>query len=1027
MTQWDLPDQNYRDAAIKGAFRPMLLIAGAGAGKTRTMVERLVQSVRDGAPIQDQVAITFTVKAAHELLERLRATLIVDNTPCAKQALEQLSNMRVGTIDKVVQRLLEENAIAAGLAAGFRILSPTELGDLFEVWFGEHIELWRNDADLIGTWQALHRLEVKGSSIEALLKRIAGHVVRKGRNMEVYDGLSDIGRLLSDLQSEISRLKEESKRAPEKLIEKALENLRVIESNLAVCTSDPFSDLEVTASLRTTGGPSGKALREEIKEVDVQVTRFASACRYTHVVPLLKAVTFDANRFGADLTKRGLLDFDRALALAIRVLETLPEALNATRAQICSVMVDEFQDTSPNQVRLVKLLCGESLPWFVVGDPKQSIYRFRGADLEAFLRFQTEAESAGASVGVLTSNFRSHASILTVVNEVLASEFSEGSDIGYTPLVPMSPGQERIHSRAWIVGGQEPNADVIALREAELAVKTILSSREETWQTRTVDETRPIELSDIAILYRSRSKLEILTSKLTEVKIPYRIEGESDVLDTDEVRAVVNILRTVTRDPQADDAAVIEIARYAALRSLAIAAGLNELADSNILAGYDEHLTGLKSEVQGLSPYQAVAHVIRKFGLASLACHVQRPRLVANRHRALIDKALAAEAEGIYSLRKFVDLLDSEKKGLIESPVPEGDEQAVRLMTVHAAKGLEFPMVIVVGFSSDPKERSTLLDCEEDRFAIRIGTKGQAEPAIFEAQSKRERRADEEEAKRLLYVAMTRAEDHLIVSSYHGRQSSALIKRVAEKRNLDVEAAIEGITITEWANPSAIPIDYRDTSALIAKWRVEPQVDARTTPTKLAHADDENDLDSRDAAEVEENESFLKPAAKQSTAFGRAVHLALQTLDLQGSDVAKVAESAAGLYGADKERLAEFIARALQSNPVKEAAASPEIWREVYAAVIRESNNGELLEGIVDLVYKRSDGTIGIVDYKTDRIYNVEDAQERMARSYQRQGEAYHELLTKATGYQVSRISFVFLATDPPIVCEVPMAGPTGA
>ena len=220
----------------------MLLVAGAGTGKTRTMVERLVQSVLDGKPIQDQVAITFTVKAAHEIQERLRKALAQSQSPSATEALEQLANMRIGTIDKVVQRLLEENNIQAGLAAGFRILSGSELEDHLETWFKERIDAWRKDPTLLDSWRALHQLEQSTKSVGDLLKQIATRVVTGGQPLSVHDGAAETAQRHTDLQAEVDRLRVEAESAPDNLLEPARLHVISLQQNLDLCRQNPFEE-----------------------------------------------------------------------------------------------------------------------------------------------------------------------------------------------------------------------------------------------------------------------------------------------------------------------------------------------------------------------------------------------------------------------------------------------------------------------------------------------------------------------------------------------------------------------------------------------------------------------------------------------------------------------------------------------------------------------------------------------------------------------------------------------------------------
>ena len=145
-------DQGVRDQATFEPGRSMLLEAGAGTGKTTTMVARLVEAIRQGQPARGQVAVTFTVKAAWEILDRLRKSLETADTEACRRAIREVSSMRVGTIDSVIQRLLEEYPLEAGVAAGFRILSETEFLDRFDAWFDGAYRQWTHDAALNPAW-----------------------------------------------------------------------------------------------------------------------------------------------------------------------------------------------------------------------------------------------------------------------------------------------------------------------------------------------------------------------------------------------------------------------------------------------------------------------------------------------------------------------------------------------------------------------------------------------------------------------------------------------------------------------------------------------------------------------------------------------------------------------------------------------------------------------------------------------------------------------------------------------------------
>jgi ATP-dependent helicase/nuclease subunit A len=383
------------------------------------------------------------------------------------------------------------------------------------------------------------------------------------------------------------------------------------------------------------------------------------------------------------------------------------------------------------------------------------------------------------------------------------------------------------------------------------------------------------------------------------------------------------------------------------------------------------------------------------------------------------------ESEGICSVRKFVDILDAGDINLNESPAPEEDELAVRLMTAHSSKGLEFPMVIVTGFAGKPHQVTGPLENSCGDLFVKFKD---VQPIGFDELSENEKIQEEKEAMRLLYVAMTRAKDHLIVNASTHKFSNKLMKKhIKPKANAEALGKILSYSDQTWPQ-NENTFKCENTFDLL-RWNQVVQAENRTTPTQLAHATDLmagklfpeeefNNLESIDSQEVTEDGPTMRPTAKEAVHFGRAVHLALQTIDFRNPDLNAVSEIASTLFQSDQDRLKEFVHRALSTLILQEAANSGNnLWREAYVATVRDDN--QLLEGIVDLVYELSDGTLAVADYKTDKVSNQAEADERMERSYKKQGAAYRELLSSATGKEVSTVSFIFLNLNPPYVCEV--------
>ena len=433
-------------------------------------------------------------------------------------------------------------------------------------------------------------------------------------------------------------------------------------------------------------------------------------------------------------------------------------------------------------------------------------------------------------------------------------------------------------SHVWLVGGKMGSADEVKEAEASATAGVISRAITEQWHARDSKDGK-LALSDIAVLYRSRSVLPSLTAALTAVGIPFRIEGDTDVLDTDEVRAVVSVLRVAV---SLDDPDRGRIHRVAAMASLAGGRLAPELSGDDVPRARD--WDSLLGELPSLPPSQAVRLVIEAFELDALAGGGTRPRAALNRLRCLMDRAMAVEAEGIVTLPGFVGLLDGElHPDLNESPAPERDEASARLMTVHGAKGLEFPMV-VLGFSGKGRNAPAILPTRDGAVSIKLGSKesAYAAPGGREMVETAEKEAEEGEADRLLYVGITRARDHLVVSAFHHSRSAPVLKALIgtelDAHRVEVGRAAKLIQPTMAFNPP-------DTTELRAKWKALDKRENRTTPTREAAAEhtleaageDTFEQDDRDEEEFAEAAFVAWLVAKSSTAFGRAVHWLCRT------------------------------------------------------------------------------------------------------------------------------------------------------
>jgi ATP-dependent exoDNAse (exonuclease V) beta subunit len=740
------------------------------------------------------------------------------------------------------------------------------------------------------------------------------------------------------------------------------------------------------------------------------------------------------------------------------------------------LLLDEFQDTDPIQIELaVRIAAADPAAanlgeraWdaidvtpghlFVVGDPKQSIYRFRRADISTFLRARDRfGEDAGELVR-LTSNFRSAQPVIAWVNHVFAALLSEPPDVEVP--VPSQPEYVALDATraAPPVGppvavfGRDPHpyrtyAD--DMREAEAGDVAAVVARviAEGWSVDDdADGWRPARLGDITILVPARTSLPFLQEALDAANIPYRAESSSLVYATRAVRDLLGVLRAID-----DPTNTLQL--LTALRTPLLGCGDDDLFRFRVERGgrwsylveqpdtvpADDpvrvalvYLGSLYARRQWCAPSELLDRIARDRRALELGFGEGRPRDVWRRIRFVIDQARAWSDATAGSLRQYiywVTMQTAEGGRVAESVLPETDDDAVRIMTIHAAKGLEFPVTIVSGMSTAPKGGYAPADVVFPphggvgyRFGRHVETQAWSEWKPIDEQMGFDERI------RLLYVACTRACDHLVLSLHRAERKS----EPKPHTRTNAELLLDGMGAALREIPDAVDVVH-DVVSVPAAPAPAPIVELATWTAErdsaLAHASRPTAV----AATALTDEGAHDPAAdltaglqkrprdldlppwlkgRYGTAVGRAVHGTLQTIDLEtgsGLDAAVAAQCEAEAIP-DRARQVRELVRAALASPAVVAASTRAHWREVYACT---PIGDRLLEGYIDLLYRDDDGLV-VVDYKTS---GSDDAAEldRRVQGYRLQGASYALALAATTGEPVTRVTFLFLTPSGPV------------
>ena len=965
-----LSDQPARDAILERLDENMVVEAGAGTGKTRSLVDRVVALIRTGrASLGRVAAITFTESAAAELRARIAESLkqaADDNSLPPEQrdrcrrAVTELDQASIQTLHSFARSLLGERPLSAGLPPGFTTRDEIEAEIAFENRWTEWLDTVLDDP----------------AAQEALRPALAA--------------------------------------------EMTLKHMRTI--------ADSFHknyDLVAGASFVL---PSSRAAEE------------VQASELIPVLELLQRFTLD---YARDRRAAGQVEFLDMLVLARDLLRDDLAARDHFRERFTHILIDEMQDTDPLQAEIAMFLAEESdgrtdpkdrpRDWrkvkpvdgklFIVGDPKQSIYRFRRADIQQVGQMR---EAVGGAGVLLQQNFRSLPPVIDWVNSVFGQWMQGEAQAEYAPLVPAA--QDKQPPPVQYMGHEiDENMGVVRRQEAEAFASTIQAAIEGGWLVRSEDDDgakRPAAYEDICVLMPRRLGFDALEIAFEDAGIPFRLESASLIYNTQEARDLLNCLGAI--DDPTNPVAVV-----AALRSPAFAcsdaellAFVNEGGQFDYLAA-DCPATGCIAEALAVlkefherrkwtAPAGLIEQFVRARRLRELALDERQWRGRWTRYSFIIDRARAFAATGEGSLRAFLAWTERQREEQArarESVVREADAGAVSVMTVHGAKGLEFPIVLLAGLNATrgPNSDPVLFN----RNSGRIEVKASVQTAGYEELADFEKARGDEERVRLFYVAATRARDHLVVSLYRNKRGkSSAAARIEEfmqgadhlwQRFEPPAVASSRAPVAAGENNAAAG----DTSEARQLWqeRRRELYAARSRPisaaaTRLAQE------------EKEEQEIPDEPwrRGRAGTNIGRAVHAVLQVVDLDSaSDLDENVRAQASAEGVPRqaETISRLVRRALDSPLVKRALTSQRWWRE--APVAGPVGEG-IVEGFIDLLFEEEDGFV-IVDYKTDAVRSEDEIEQAKIR-YRLQGGAYALALSRAAGVQVKEVSFHFLHSD---------------
>ncbi|HXV27329.1 MAG TPA: UvrD-helicase domain-containing protein [bacterium] len=936
--------------AVESFGKNILVSAGAGTGKTRVLVERFLHFVTDGqVPVTEILALTFTDKAANEMKSRIHSRLRDMGLDLVRRDLE---SAYISTIHAFAARLLKEHPVEAGVDPGFRVIKQEE-------------------ADL-----------VKEQAIDEALEKLCEPASGTFRLLRVY-GENAVREGLS------------------KVLETARQEGETLEA---------FFETEKLSC----------PWREKFQEL---------------------ALVFEG-LYELRKKEAGVLDFEdlqlKALGLFKKTGMVHQKLLERYRKKFRLILVDEFQDTSPLQLKLIEMLSsGDNL--FLVGDYKQSIYAFRGAEAGVFLA--KEREYADSKTGLclpLLENFRTEKPALDFINRFFRNLWKEDG-LPFEDLIPTVEESGKASVELLVTSqNEEESLDHARLREASGLAHRI----------RELHEEEGIPYGDMAILFQAMRPAPVYEQALKKEGVPYFVVAGRGFYHQPEIRDMMSFLAhlenplsdiplaAVLRSPffQISDGTLFWLARYAkkdnawkplyeGLQSFETIEEISEPEKERLrfFVSVTAELRRLKDKLRITELLEAV------FSKTSYELRVLRDPQGIRRYanlKKLISLAREYESREMLSIGSFLRLirrLETQEIKESEAQVEaEKSGRVVRLLTIHRAKGLEFRVVFVadLGRQGQGSEAGMVIAQAGKGYALKMfneETLKWEKPLSWKEMEEGIKRKENEEWKRLFYVALTRAKSKLILSgvwkekktarkSYHdmsswmewvmktppeilegmkvtkikqvpgGRpnlalaeknifkerfpsfevQAEAVIKKSSKTEKqiiLKAEGILKGLEGKEKITPKTIDLPV----SAYAAYQKSPE-----TYKRIYEIGYPNWLTGDHEREFEGEEEEISRAD-----FGTAMHRLLERLDFkdpQGNVDTLLKECFRGMDEGKREE-ARKIAEDFFKTPLFDRLSRAKMLRRELPFILNERHG--VIHGVIDLLFKETDGSWHVVDYKT--------------------------------------------------------------
>ncbi len=1098
----DLVDIEARKRIVTDLQNNFLVEASAGSGKTSSLVKRMVALIKSGRYSVNQIAaITFTRKAAIELKERfqqeieeaLSHTGDISEKNLLQQALSNIEQCYLGTIHSFCARILRERSIEAGLDPGFK-----EMDEVDNILFMEQAwEQYLNNLKIKDS-QELKNLEQLGIQIQDL-KECYRQVCQYPEILVVhkkipYPDLSQATKQLVSFCEEAVRyipakepaqgydqlqnaiLLVERLKNYQPYMEKDFHKITLLE----LFAKDFKSSRQITLN-RWQSIDKIKEIRDAVlpklkeKYIDPAIERWREYC-HDDILRFIKPAVDSYHTFRE---RRSLLNFQDLLLKTTYLLRENPDIRHYFQQKYRSLLVDEFQDTDPIQAEIIFYLTGKDLEekdWeklvprpgslFIVGDPQQSIYHFRRADIVVYKQVKSLVQKSNGNIIRLNANFRSLHSIGEYLNPLFADLFSaqQGEfQAEYSPMQTVREDKEGYLSgiRQISIFKEKDKRETIEKDARAIAGlirdwidrKARIVRREEEIEAGVSPE---VNYADFMILLRYKKGMDTYASIFAEYGIPVSVSGYASINQSGNIRELLKLLRLL-KDVEN------QVLTVAVLRGIFFGFSDQELYQFKEAGGSFDLLSDIPENLENnlkekfrkafrklrdyykwsseLLPVNALEKIMVQSGIQPYTCGEINENEKGNELYFILEHLRKLEMNDFYSYTGMVESLEKLwESGIEEEYDMVAEENTVRIMNLHKAKGLESPIVfLAIPYNTNNQEPAYHIERQTEiprgHFLVKKAHyygKGRiiAQPGSWKEYCQTETVYLQAEETRLLYVAATRAKNLLIISSFSNTKSnnanpwkallrdvnSEMVLEIPEMKSFQKKIKRENYTEQEFAKKKKEINDWNKRAMKAHFLEKKP-----------------SDIDRKNA--FKDKLKFISTIDKGGINWGNTVHQILEYLVTKQPEEKLFSSTFAYFLEKNnlplyrKEELIQLMQRFKRSELFSRIIKAEEKMTEVpfnlqiistdplYKKLITKEDKKEtesipiVMTGTIDLAFRESGGWV-IVDYKTDCPKNKADYF-RLEQIYQNQINRYADIwqhISKETVkekviYFISRLS----------------------